>query len=104
MMNARWGLCLSSLAALALLTAGPMRIAYTQTLTPLKHDIVINEIHYNPDVKTELVEFVELYNKGSAAVDLSGWRLADAVEYAFPAGTSLPADGFLVVARNPTAF
>ncbi|GAG46426.1 unnamed protein product, partial [marine sediment metagenome] len=24
--------------------------------------VVINEIHYDPDVKTEQVEFVELYN------------------------------------------
>jgi len=27
--------------------------------------IIINEIHYNPDVKTEPVEFVELFNKGT---------------------------------------
>ena len=37
-------------------------------------DIVINELHVDPDVKTELVEFVELYNAGTLAVDLSGWQ------------------------------
>ena len=71
---------------------------------PWQHDVVINEIHYDPAVKTELVEFIELYNKGSATVNLAGWRLADAVAYVFPAGTSIPANGYLVVAQNPTAF
>ncbi|MHC4160376.1 MAG: hypothetical protein ACYSSO_15025, partial [Planctomycetota bacterium] len=27
--------------------------------------VVINEIHYDPDVKTELVEFIELHNTGT---------------------------------------
>ena len=35
---------------------------------PLPASIVINEIHYNPDVKTEPVEFVELYNAGVTPV------------------------------------
>ena len=104
MMNARWHVRLSALATLAWLTMGLVTVGHAQSLTPLKHDIVINEIHYDPDVKTELVEFIELYNKGSAAVNLAGWRLADAVEYVFPAGTSIPANGYLVVAQNPTAF
>jgi len=103
-MNARWDVRLLPAIALIVLAVGPLRLGYAQNPGPLTHDVVINEIHYNPDVKTELVEFVELYNKGSAAVDMSGWRLADAVECTFPAGTSIPASGFLVVARNPTAF
>lgn len=104
MRHARWSLELAALAALVLALAGPVRIAYAQNPSPLKHDVVINEIHYDPDVKTELVEFIELYNKGTTAVDLAGWRLADAVEYTFPAGTSIPAGGYIVVAQNPTAF
>jgi hypothetical protein len=35
--------------------------------------VVINEIHYDPDVKTELVEFVELHNVSDEAIDLTGW-------------------------------
>ncbi len=104
MTNARWNLWLLSLAALAVLTTSPLRLGYGQTPAPLKHDVIINEIHYHPDVKTELVEFIELYNKSSAAVDLSGWRLTKAVEYTFPAGTSIPANGYVVVTENPAAF
>jgi spore coat protein CotH len=104
MIKTKWSLRLSSLAVLALVTAGPSRIGYAQNPGPLKHEVVINEIHYDPDIKTEQVEFIELYNKGATAVDLSGWRLADAVEYIFPAGTSISSNGYLVVAENPTAF
>jgi hypothetical protein len=65
--------------------------------------IVINEIHYDPDVKTELVEFIELHNTGPSAVNLSGWQFTEGVTYTFPNGTSLAAGGYLVVAQNPSA-
>ena len=64
--------------------------------------IVINEIHYNPDVKTEPAEFVELYNAGSNAVDLSGWYFSSAIEYRFPSGTTITPGGYVVVAQNPS--
>ena len=45
--------------------------------------------------------WVELYNSGSAARDVSGWRLTDDPDrddpHVFPAGTRIPAGGFLVV-------
>ena len=65
--------------------------------------IVINEVHYNPDVKTEHVEFIELFNAESNAVDLSAWQLSGAVDFTFPAGTSLAPGGYLVVAQDPAA-
>src|SRR5512135_3710539 len=63
--------------------------------------VVINELHVNPDVKTELVEFVELCNLGTTDVDLSGWQLADGIFFTFPAGATLPASGFVIVAQDP---
>ncbi|MGB2821047.1 MAG: lamin tail domain-containing protein, partial [Phycisphaerae bacterium] len=66
--------------------------------------IVINEIHYDPDVRTQLVEFIELYNGGPDAVDLSGWYFEAGVEYVFPAGTTIASHGYVVVAQNPTHF
>jgi hypothetical protein len=63
--------------------------------------VVINELHVNPDVKTELVEFIELYNAGAAEVDLSGWQLTEGVLYTFPAGTKLPAGKYIIVAQSP---
>ncbi|HUT10946.1 MAG TPA: lamin tail domain-containing protein, partial [Thermoguttaceae bacterium] len=74
------------------------------------HDeIVINEIMYHafPQLATDTQpfaesdeEWIELYNRGSTTVDLSDWRLEDAAEYDFPAGTTLAPGGYLVVARD----
>ena len=46
---------------------------------------------------------MELYNKGTQPVDLSGWSLQDAVDYAFEPGTTLAPGQFLVVAANRLA-
>jgi len=92
-----------SLVSLALWMAGPRQTARAQTTSSLSHDIVINEIHYDPDVKTERVEFIELYNTGAASVDLSQWSFAKGVAFTFPAGTSVASHGFVVVAADPSA-
>jgi len=46
-------------------------------------------------------DWFELYNAGSTPVDLSGWRLSDRTNFVnaflIPAGTVLPARGFLLV-------
>ncbi|MGE4286846.1 MAG: CotH kinase family protein, partial [Phycisphaerae bacterium] len=63
--------------------------------------VVINELHYNPDVSTESVEFVELYNSGQFNVDISNWSFCDGISFTFPQGTDLPAGGYLVIAEDP---
>jgi hypothetical protein len=64
-------------------------------------DVVINEIHCDHENKTLRVEFIELYNPGTSAVDLAGWALTRGVDYTFPSGASIPAGGYAVVAENP---
>jgi hypothetical protein len=66
--------------------------------------VVINEFHYDPDNPVEQSEFLELHNTGAAAVDLSGWRLDEAVDFAFPAGSSISAGGYVVVSQNAAHF
>lgn len=63
--------------------------------------VVINEILYNGQSNTVRDDFVELYNNTGAAVDLAGWQLTGGVTYVFPAGATLPAAGYLVVAEDP---
>lgn len=84
--------------------------------TPAAHvagSIVINEIFYNAhptyaDANNAIAyaenpaEWVELHNRTGVAVDISGWKLDDAIDYTFPAATSIAAGGFLVV--NQTQF
>src|SRR6185369_7912435 len=65
--------------------------------------VVINEINYNPPDKTKPIEFIELTNPGTTAVDLSGASFSNGIHYTFPAGTLLPPGGFVVVSQDPTA-
>jgi CotH kinase protein/Chitobiase/beta-hexosaminidase C-terminal domain/Lamin Tail Domain/Fn3 associated/Bacterial Ig domain/Bacterial TSP3 repeat len=50
---------------------------------------------------------VELFNPNPVPVDLAGWLLSDdpanPVEYRFPAGTTLPASGFLTLSQTALA-
>ena len=67
----------------------------------LEAQVVINEIHYEPEDKTAAEEFIELHNAGQAAVDLSGWYFSNGVFFSFPAGTLLAGGGYIVVAEDP---
>ena len=73
-------------------------------ITLVRGAVVINEIHHDPDVKTELAEFIELHNTGVEPVDLSGWVIADAIAFTFPEGSKLDGGGYAVVAHNPGQF
>jgi hypothetical protein len=77
--------------------------AFVLTIIEATKTVVINEIHYDPKDATERSEFIELYNPGSSPVDLSGWSFDSGISYTFPAGTSLAADSYLVVAEDPSS-
>lgn len=65
---------------------------------------VINEINYRPGTgypENTKLEFIELHNPDATAVDLSGWAITTGADFTFPAGTTLPAGGYLVVASDP---
>ena len=71
--------------------------------------IVINEIMYQyrplwlPEYAESDEEWIEFFNKSDQPVDLTGWAITDAVEYAFPPGTVLSPGEYLVVARDAAA-
>ncbi len=65
--------------------------------------IVINEIHYDPEPDTAALEFIELYNAGAVAVDVGGWYFSEGVEYILPPATSIAVGGYLVIAQDPAA-
>ncbi|MBZ0268344.1 lamin tail domain-containing protein, partial [bacterium] len=75
-------------------------------------DVVVNELL--PTVPQfsdgdEGAEFIELYNTAGTDLVIDGWTLSDMgrtgscatdARWAFPAGTIIPADGYVVVCRN----
>jgi hypothetical protein len=66
--------------------------------------VVINEIHVDPDLSTEKVEFIELHNDSSLSIDLSGWVIDDAVDFVFPAGSTISAFDYVVIAQDASDF
>jgi hypothetical protein len=87
----------------ALAPLAEAELADAQLAVDATPPVVINELHYNHDVDTEWVEFVELYNRASVAVGVGNWTLSGAVGYTFPPGATIPARGYLVVAQSPQA-
>ena len=63
------------------------------------NEVVINELMYKPITGDDNDQYIELYNRSAAPVNLGGWKLSDAVSYTFPTNTVIPADGYLVVGR-----
>ncbi len=67
---------------------------------PRVSDVVLNEIMYNPISGSTDDEYVELYNRGAAPVDLGGWKLSAGISFTIPNGTVLSPGGYLVVASK----
>ncbi|MES2709025.1 MAG: lamin tail domain-containing protein [Verrucomicrobiota bacterium] len=65
--------------------------------------VVINEIFYKSRSGTD-EQWLELHNKSAAAVIIGGWKFSDGVDYLFPAGTTIPAGGYLVVTGDMPSF
>jgi hypothetical protein len=66
--------------------------------------VVINEIFYHAPDDLDDIQWIELHNPGAAVVDLGGWHFDSALGFTFAKGTSIEADGYLVVARNTAHF
>lgn len=67
--------------------------------------VVITEIMYNPpESNMDSLEFIELYNPNTVAVDLSGWTMSSGFDLEFPAGTTIPAEDFLILCVDEAAF
>ncbi len=74
--------------------------------TPALAEVVINEIHYHPanaavqaGEDAEGLQFIELYNTGPDAADLSGASFGG-LTFTFPADTTLAAGAYLVVTQD----
>ncbi|MCA9215229.1 MAG: tandem-95 repeat protein, partial [Planctomycetales bacterium] len=63
--------------------------------------VVINEVHYDPNESAEALEFIELHNRGSFPVDISGWSFSDGIDFTFPDGATIGANGFVVISQDP---
>jgi hypothetical protein len=69
--------------------------------------VVINEFFAGSQLPNH-PDWIEVYNRGSSAVNLGGWHLSDSasepMRYTFPAGTVLPAGAHLAVTASELGF
>ena len=66
--------------------------------------VAISEIFYHPPSLSAAHEFVEVFNGNPGVLDVSGWQFTAGVSYTLPAGTTVPGNGYLVVAANTAQF
>ncbi len=67
---------------------------------PSNHVVAINEIMFNSVSLDTDDEYVELHNRGAAAVDLTDWQFTRGIRYTFPTGATIDAGGYVVVAKD----
>jgi len=68
---------------------------------PFVARVVINEVMYHPASENEGEEYIELYNLSGVEQNLTGWQFTDGISYAFPPGSTLAPDQYLVIAHDP---
>ena len=71
---------------------------------PTNAMILIGSLEYNPPSGNQAEEYIQLINTNSIAVDVSGWKLAGAIEHTFQGGTVIPHGGMLYVVPDKNAF
>src|SRR5204862_2654069 len=76
---------------------------------PLAGAVAISEIMYHPAVGFD--EFIELKNLTGAAVNLfdpanpqNAWKLTEGIDFTFPAGATIPANGYALIVKTSPAF
>lgn len=73
---------------------------------PAESPLIITELFYYPDNTQggDDGEFIELVNTGNQNINLSGFRLSDAMTYSFPDGSQIAAGEVILVAKDPSRY
>lgn len=79
--------------------------SYFPAMAQSESDIVITEIMYNPpESGVDSLEFIEIYNKSTTAIDISGYSFSEGVTFTFPPNTVIAAESYILSAVNSAAF
>jgi PKD repeat protein len=78
-------------------------ITVTAPPAPLNAKIVITEIMYNPpETNIDSLEFIELFNNDTAAMNMENFYFKNGVIFTFP-NVTMPSHSYLIVAKSDTA-
>jgi hypothetical protein len=81
------------------ISGGTTTFTYTAPVVPAYRDIIINEIFADPSPAVGLpgFEFIEIYNRGTTAFNLNGWKFSDGTSTATLGGYTLAAGQYLII-------
>ncbi|MEP5105087.1 MAG: lamin tail domain-containing protein [Ekhidna sp.] len=82
---------------------GTIEFEYIETEAAVEGDVVINEFLASPSATSTIpnAEYVELYNRSTKFIDLSGWTVSDAAGSSSPFGSYiLRPDSFLILTET----
>ena len=74
---------------------------------PGTSQVVINEIMFNPSYSggsSDDGEYIELFNPGLSDIDMSGWKIANAIDFTFPSDAVIKAGDYLILSRDSVRF
>jgi hypothetical protein len=74
------------------------------TAAPSPANLVVSEISYNPPLPHPDAEFIELYNSGNQALNLTGARFTEGIDFTFPANSLLATGARVLMVKNVMAF
>lgn len=75
--------------------------------TPCTEQIILSEINYKSSVDADAGDWIEIYNTGAAAVDISNWAFSDDDDdhvFTIPAGTVVAPFGYFVLFNDVERF
>ncbi|MCP5045951.1 MAG: MBL fold metallo-hydrolase [bacterium] len=79
-----------------------------QTQSGSNELVVISEVYYDTTGTDADEEWIELYNNGSATVNIGGWTITDnngtGSTYTIPAGKTIAAGSYFTIAADSTGF
>jgi hypothetical protein len=79
-------------------------LAFLAPLLARADRVLINEFMYQPASLSTNEEWIELWNAGTNAVNLQGWRLTRGVDFTFNNAYTLAPGAFVVVTANSNVF
>ena len=75
------------------------------TTQPATASLAIGKVEVTPDSGNQAEEYIQILNRNTYAVDLTGWRVTGAVQHEFAPGTVIASGGAaLYLTPNPVAF
>lgn len=73
----------------------------TQTTTPSSaKSIIINEVAWAGTIASDTDEWIELYNPGTASINITGWTLSSGSSFSITLAGAIPAGGYFLLERT----